>query len=53
VGELLPFSGSVPVWVFLAAAGLASMLRALPVVQGPERVADLADRARVRFRAAA
>jgi hypothetical protein len=26
---------------------------ALPVVLGPERVADLADRARVRFRAAA
>jgi hypothetical protein len=32
---------------------LPSMLRALPVVLGPERVADLADRARVRFRAAA
>jgi hypothetical protein len=29
------------------------MLRALPVVLGPERVAVLADRARVRFRAAA
>jgi len=32
---------------------LPSMLRALPVVLGPERVAVLADRARVRFRAAA
>jgi hypothetical protein len=32
---------------------LPSMLRALPVVLAPERVADLADRARVRFRAAA
>jgi hypothetical protein len=32
---------------------LPSMLCALPVVLGPERVADLADRARVRFRAAA
>jgi hypothetical protein len=32
---------------------LTSILRALPVVLGPERVADLADRARVRFRAAA
>jgi hypothetical protein len=29
------------------------MLRAHPVVLGPERAADLADRARVRFRAAA
>jgi hypothetical protein len=32
---------------------LPSMLRALPAVLGPERVADLADRARVRFHAAA
>jgi hypothetical protein len=32
---------------------LPSMLRDLPVVLGPERVAVLADRARVRFRAAA
>jgi hypothetical protein len=32
---------------------LPSMLRALPMVLGPERVAVLADRARVRFRAAA
>jgi hypothetical protein len=32
---------------------LPSMLRALPVELGHERVADLADRARVRFRAAA
>jgi hypothetical protein len=29
------------------------MLRALPAVLGPERVADLANRARVRFHAAA
>ena len=32
---------------------LPSMLRALPAVLGPERVADLADQARVRFHAAA
>jgi hypothetical protein len=32
---------------------LPSMLRALPAVLEPERVADLADRARVRFHAAA
>jgi hypothetical protein len=32
---------------------LPSMLRALPAVLGPERVAALADRARLRFRAAA
>jgi len=32
---------------------LPSMLRALPAVLGPERVAALADRARVRFHAAA
>jgi hypothetical protein len=32
---------------------LASMLRQLPAVLGPERVAVLADRARVRFHAAA
>jgi hypothetical protein len=31
---------------------LPSMLRELPAVLGPERVADLADQARVRFRAA-
>jgi Nuclease-related domain len=37
----------------VAARRLPSMLRALPVVLGPERVADLADRARVRFHAAA
>jgi hypothetical protein len=29
------------------------MLRALPAVLAPERVADLADRARIRFHAAA
>jgi hypothetical protein len=32
---------------------LPSMLRQLPAVLGPERVADLADQARVRFHAAA
>jgi hypothetical protein len=32
---------------------LPSMLRALPAVLGPERVANLADRARVRFHPAA
>jgi len=41
---------SVPV---VAARRLPSMLRALPAVLGPERVADLADQARVRFHAAA
>jgi hypothetical protein len=37
----------------VSARRLARMLRALPAVLGPERVADLADRARVRFRVAA
>jgi hypothetical protein len=37
----------------LPARRLPSMLRALPAVLGPERVAVLADQARVRFRAAA
>jgi Nuclease-related domain len=37
----------------VAARRLPSMLRTLPAVLGPERVADLADRARLRFRAAA
>jgi hypothetical protein len=32
---------------------LPSMLRSLPAVRGPERVAVLADQARVRFHAAA
>ena len=36
----------------LPARRLPSMLRQLPVVLGPERVAGLADQARVRFRAA-
>jgi Nuclease-related domain len=36
----------------LSARRLPSMLRALPVVLGPERVAWLADQARVRFHAA-
>jgi hypothetical protein len=37
----------------VAARGLPSMLRALPAVVGPERVAWLADLARVRLHAAA
>jgi hypothetical protein len=37
----------------VAGRRLPSMLRALPAVLGPERVAALADQARVRFRAAA
>jgi len=37
----------------VSARRLPSMLRALPVVLGPERVAALADQARVRFHAAA
>jgi hypothetical protein len=37
----------------VAARRLPSMLRQLPVVLGPERVADLADQARVHFHAAA
>jgi hypothetical protein len=37
----------------LAARRLPSMLRGLPVVLGPERIADLADQARIRFHAAA
>jgi hypothetical protein len=37
----------------LAARRLPSLLRALPALLGPERVADLADQARVRFHAAA
>jgi hypothetical protein len=41
--------GGVPV---VAARRLPSMLRSLPAVLRPERAADLADQARVRFRAA-
>jgi hypothetical protein len=37
----------------VSAKRLPSMLRELPAVLGPERVAWLADRARLRFRAAA
>jgi hypothetical protein len=37
----------------VAARRLPSMLRQLPAVLGPERVAALADQARVRFHAAA
>jgi hypothetical protein len=37
----------------VSARRLPSMLRTLPAVLGPERVAALADRARVRFHPAA
>jgi hypothetical protein len=37
----------------VAARSLPSMLRQLPAVLGPERVAHLADQARIRFHAAA
>jgi hypothetical protein len=37
----------------VAARRLPSMLRQLPAVLGPERVAVLADQARIRFHAAA
>jgi hypothetical protein len=37
----------------VAARRLPSMLRALPPLLGPERIADLADQARIRFHAAA
>jgi hypothetical protein len=37
----------------VAARRLPSMLRALPAVLGPERVAALADQARIRFHPAA
>jgi hypothetical protein len=43
-------TNGVPV---VAARRLPSMLRELPAVLGPERVAALADQARVRFHAAA
>jgi hypothetical protein len=43
-------SDGVPV---VSARRLPSLLRALPAVLGPERVAWLADQARVRFHAAA
>ena len=45
------------VWGVIQAAmparRLPRMLRTLPAVLGPERVAALADKARIRFRAAA
>ena len=37
----------------VSARRLTSMLRTLPVILGPERVAVLAHQARIRFRAAA
>jgi Nuclease-related domain len=53
-GAQVPWSkvavDGVPV---VAARRLPSMIRALPAVLGPERVADLADQARMRFHAAA
>jgi hypothetical protein len=53
-GAQVPWGKVVTDGVPVVAAGrLPSMLRALPAVLAPERVAGLADRARVRFRAAA
>jgi hypothetical protein len=37
----------------VTARRLPSMLRQLPMVLGPERVAEVANQARIRFRAAA
>jgi hypothetical protein len=53
-GAQVPWGKVITNGVPVVAAGrLPSMLRALPAVLGPERVAVLADQARVRFRAAA
>jgi hypothetical protein len=53
-GAQVPWGKAVVDGVPVAPARrLPSMLRALPAVLGPERVAGLADRARVRFHAAA
>ena len=53
-GAQVPWSkvvtDGVPV---LPARHRPSMLRGLPAVLGPERIADLADQARIRFHAAA
>jgi hypothetical protein len=53
-GAQVPWGKVITNGVPVVAAGrLPSMLRALPAVLGPERVAVLADQARVRFHAAA
>ena len=53
-GVRVPWGKVVIEGVPVVPAGrLPSMLRQLPSVLGPERVAVLADQARVRFRAAA
>jgi hypothetical protein len=53
-GAQVPWGKVVTKGVPVVAAGrLPSMLRALPAVLEPERVADLAGQARVRFHAAA
>jgi hypothetical protein len=53
-GAAVPWGGVTVEGVTMLPAGrVADALRARPVVLGPERVAWLADRARVRFHAAA
>jgi hypothetical protein len=53
-GAQVPWGKVVTSGVPVAAARrLPSMLRALPAVQGPERVGALADQARIRFHPAA
>ena len=53
-GAQVPWGKVVMNGVPVVQAGrLPSMLRQLPAVLGPERVAALADQARVRFHAAA
>jgi hypothetical protein len=53
-GTQVPWGKVVVEGVPVVRAGrLPSMLRQLPAVLGPERVAGLADRARIRFRPAA
>jgi hypothetical protein len=52
-GSQVPWGKVVDGVPVVAGRRLPSMLRALPAVLGPERVAALADQARIRFRAAA
>jgi hypothetical protein len=53
-GARVPWGKVVVEGVPVVRAGrLPSMLRQLPAVVGPERVAGLADQARIRFRPAA
>jgi hypothetical protein len=61
VAAVVSIHGTSVPWGLLQAEGVAivparrvpGLLQALPSILGPERVAWLADRARVRFRAAA